>query len=139
MKLLKVSAILICGALLIAATKGTEVTQSQIEQFKKGVATIMDVETKLGMPQKTRQLDNGNTAADYILLQESANGASYVPFARLAAGAMNVHEIRVEFEFDPSGHLVTVQTDQRDLVCPHTACPPDQMNKPWTPSPTPGD
>jgi len=52
MKLLKVSAILICGALLIAATKGTQVTQSQIEQFKKGVATILDNRGKAGHATK---------------------------------------------------------------------------------------
>jgi hypothetical protein len=139
MKLARVSAILLCGLLMMAATRGTEVTQAQIAQFQTGVATIMDVESKLGLPQRTETLGDGDTAADYILMQESANAASAVPFARLAAGAMNVHEIRVEFEFDTSGHLVGVQTAQRDLVCPHAACPGSELSKPWTPVSTPGD
>lgn len=139
MKLAQISAALACAVLLSAGTRGTEVSQAQIAQFQTGVATIMDVETKLGMPQKTIQLDNGDTAADYILLQESANGASYVPIVRLAAGAMNVHEVKVEFEFDKAGHLVSVQTSQRDLVCPHRVCSDEVKSQPWTPSPTPGD
>jgi hypothetical protein len=129
----------VCCVFLIAGTRGTEVSGPQIDQFQKGVSTIVDVETKLGMPQKTGPLANGDTAADYILLQESANGASYVPFARLAAGAMNVHEVRVEFEFNPAGHLVDVQTSQRDLVCPHRVCTDEQKSEPWTPAPAQGD
>ena len=67
MKLIRVAAVLACGLLLTAGTRGTEVSQAQMDQFQKGVATIMDVEGKLGMPQRTRQVDNGDTAADYIL------------------------------------------------------------------------
>ena len=47
---------------------------------------------------------------------------------------MNVRETRVEFQFDPSGHLAAVESGERDMVCPHAACPADQMNKPWTPT-----
>src|SRR5580698_5858533 len=139
MKVLKVSIIALCSVLLMAATKGTEVSQTQISQFQTGTATVMDVEGKLGMPQKSGPTPSGGTALDYILLNESPNTASFVPLARLAAGAMNLHEVRVEFQFDGAGHLASVKTDQRDLVCPHAACGPDQMNQPWTPSPTQGD
>jgi hypothetical protein len=124
---------------LIAATKGTEVAQTQISQFQIGAATMTDVQGRLGMPQKSGPMPNGGTALDYNLLDESPNGASFVPLARLAAGAMNVHEVRVEFQFDAAGHLAAVRTDQRDLVCPHAACGQNQMDQPWTPSPTQGD
>jgi hypothetical protein len=139
MKLLKVSAVALCSLLFMAATKGTEVSQTQIGQFPTGTATVMDVEGKLGMPQKSGPTPNGGTALDYILLDESPNAAAFVPLARLAAGAMNLHEVRVEFQFDGTAHLMAVRTDQRDLVCPHPACGPDQMSQPWTPSPTEGD
>jgi hypothetical protein len=139
MKILKVSAIAVCSLLFIAATKGTQVSQAQIGQFQTGTATVLDVENKLGMPQKSGPMPDGGTALDYILLDESPNAAAFVPLARLAAGAMDLHEVRVEFQFDAGGHLAAVRTDQRDLVCPHKACGPDQMNQPWTPSSTQGD
>ena len=139
MKILKVSAIASCWILLCAATKGTEVTAAQISQFQIGVATVLDVEGKLGMPQRSAPTSSGGTALDYILLDKSANAASYVPLARLAAGAMNLHETKVEFQFDGQNHLTAVQTSQRDLVCPHTACSADQLRQPWTPLPTQGD
>jgi hypothetical protein len=145
MTLARVAILTVFSLLLLATgagadqTKGTEVTQAEISQFQIGVATIQDVEAKIGMPQKSGPLDNGGTVADYILLQESANAASYVPFARLAAGAMNVHETRVEFQFDSQGHLAAVRTSTRDLVCPHRVCGSDQMSQPWTPSQTQGD
>jgi hypothetical protein len=135
MKLTQTVAAAVWGLALIAATRGTEISQSQIDQFQKGTATISDVESRLGMPQRSRPSQNGGTLVDYILLDESANAASYLPFARLVAGAMYVHEVRTEFEFDSSGHLVSAQKGQRDMVCPHRTCPPDEMNRPFKPLP----
>jgi hypothetical protein len=135
MKLVKISAILVCATLCMAGTRETVVTQAQIDQFQKGTATLGDVEGKLGMPQKTHPLDNGDTAIDYILLEEQANTASFIPGARLVAGGMNVHEIRVEFEFDTSSHLVGAVTNQRDMVCIHKNCPTDST--PWQPATAP--
>ena len=129
MKLVKTTAILACAVVCMAGTRGTVVTQAQIDQFQKGAATLSDVEGKLGVPQKTHPLDNGDTAIDYILLEEQANTASFIPGARLVAGGMNVHEIRVEFEFDASSHLVGTMTNQRDMVCIHKNCPTDTT--PW--------
>ena len=125
MKLVKASALIACALLVAAGTRGTEVTQSQIDQFQKGTATVADVEGKIGLPQKTLSMDNGDTAVDYILLDESPNAASFVPGARLVAGGMNVHEVRTEFEFDKSGHLVGVTVNQRDMECLHKNCPTD--------------
>jgi hypothetical protein len=135
MKLVRVAAILSCAVVCMAGTRGTVVTQAHIDQFRKGAATLTDVEGKLGMPQKTHPTDNGDTAIDYILLEEEANAASYIPGARLVAGGMNVHEIRVEFEFDNSNHLVNVTTNQRDMVCIHKNCPTEST--PWQPATAP--
>ena len=57
----------------------------------------------------------------------------------LVAGAMNLHETRVEFQFDAAGHLAAVQTSQRDLVCPHRVCGADQFSQPWIPVAAQGD
>jgi len=139
MKSAKVLGTTICWFLLVAATKGTEVTAAQIGQFAVGTATVLDVENRLGTPQRSGPAATGGTALDYILLDESANAASYVPLARLVAGAMNLHETRVEFQFDAAGHLAAVQTSQRDLVCPHRVCGADQFSQPWAPVATQGD
>jgi hypothetical protein len=138
-KHLKIATVTICWILLVAATKGTEVTAAQINQFQIGNATILDVEGKLGMPQRSGPGANGGTALDYILMDESANAAASIPVARLVAGAMNLHETRVEFQFDTSGHLVGVQTSQRDLVCPHKVCGVDRLSQPWVSVQTQGD
>jgi hypothetical protein len=139
MKSAKILGTAICWFLLVAATKGTEVTAAQIGQLPVGTATVLDVESKLGMPQRSGPAATGGTALDYILLDESANAASYVPLARLVAGAMNLHETRVEFQFDAAGHLAAVQTSQRDLICPHRVCGADQFSQPWIPVPAQGD
>lgn len=139
MKIAKISAVTICWLLLVAATKGTEVTAAQIGQFAVGTATVLDVEGKLGMPQRSGPGANGGTTLDYILMDESANAAASIPIARLVAGAMDLHEIRVEFQFDAAGRLATIQTSQRDLVCPHKVSGADQLSQPWTPLPTQGD
>ena len=88
MKIVKVSAIALCSLLFIAATKGTEVSQAQIGQFQIGTANVLDVEGKLGQPQRSGPTSDGGTALDYILMDESPNAASFVPLARLAAGAI---------------------------------------------------
>ena len=139
MKSAKILGTAVCWFLLVAATKGTEVTAAQIGQFPVGTATVLDVENKLGMPQRSGPAAAGGTALDYILMDESANTASSIPIARLVAGAMNLHETRVEFQFDAAGHLAAVQTSQRDLVCPHKVCGADQLSQPWTPVPAQGD
>ena len=114
-------------------------TAAQISQFQVGVATVLDVEGKLGMPQRSGPTSDGGTALDYILMNESANAAAYVPLVRQVAGAMNLHETRVEFQFDGQSHLVAVQTSQRDLVCPHRICSADELKQPWTTLQTQGD
>jgi hypothetical protein len=48
---------------------------------------------------------------------------------------MNVHETRVEFEFDKSSHLVGTVTNQRGMVCIHKNCPTDTTL--WQPATTP--
>ena len=91
------------------------------------------------MPQRSGPTADGGTALDYILMDESANAAAFVPLARLVAVAMNLHEMRVEFRFDGQSHLIVAQTSQRDLVCPHKICSADQLAQPWTPLQTQGD
>jgi hypothetical protein len=55
MKIAKILGAAVCWFLLVAATKGTEVTAAQIGQFAVGTATVLDVENNLGMPQRSGQ------------------------------------------------------------------------------------
>jgi len=70
--------------------------------------------------------------------EKSANAH---PRSRLPAGGRRHEPARNtgEFQFDAAGHLLAVQTSQRDLVCPHKVCSADQLSQPWTPVPAQGD
>ena len=109
----------IVAATTSAATqdRGTQVQQSQIDQFKKGVATEADVQAKLGKPQSIGQAANGNRTLTYIYAKGSPNAASFIPAVRWAAGSAQWHSTRVDFEFDKTGHLLSAQSSQSDTDC----------------------
>jgi hypothetical protein len=132
MKFAGICVALCCAVVCMAATRGTIVTQEQIDLFQRGVATIADVERELGEPQGTHPLDNGDTAVDYILTVQESIEAEQSPVARLQADR---HDIRVEFAFDKTSHLVGVTTSRRDMVCAHKVCPSDTT--PWLPAAPP--
>ncbi len=118
---------LLCGCVttaIVAATttaatqdRGTQVQQSQVDQFKKGVATEADVEAKLGKPQSIGQDANGNKTLTYVFAKSSPNAASYIPAVRWAAGSAKWHSTRVDFAFDKTGHLLSAQSTQSDTDC----------------------
>jgi outer membrane protein assembly factor BamE (lipoprotein component of BamABCDE complex) len=97
--------------------RGTQVQQSQIDQFQKGVATAADVEARLGKPQSTGQTANGDQTLTYVYAKGSPNAASFVPVVRWAAGSAQWHSTRVDFEFDKSGHLLDTRSSQSDADC----------------------
>jgi hypothetical protein len=96
---------------------GTQVQQSQIDEFQKGVATVADVEGKLGTPQSTGQTASGGQTLTYVYAKGSPNAASFIPVVRWSAGSAKWHSTRVEFEFDNTGHLLNTQSSQSDTDC----------------------
>jgi len=97
--------------------RGTQVQQPQIDQFQKGVATVADVEAKLGKPQTIGQTANGDQTLTYVYAKGSPNAASFIPVVRWAAGSAKWHSTRVDFEFDKTGHLLSSQSSQSDTDC----------------------
>jgi outer membrane protein assembly factor BamE (lipoprotein component of BamABCDE complex) len=97
--------------------RGTQVQQSQVDQFQKGVATEADVESKLGKPQSTGQAANGDKTLTYVYAKGSATATSDVPVVRWMAKGTQWHSTRVDFEFDKTGHLVNTASSQSDTDC----------------------
>jgi hypothetical protein len=132
MKLIRIGAILCCAVLCMAGTRGTIVTQAQIDRFRKGTTTLSDVEGELGMPQNTHPLDDGDSAVDYILIVQEGIEDCCSPIGHLKAER---HDLQVEFEFDTASHLVGETTSRRDMICDHNNCPTDTT--PWRPGTAP--
>jgi outer membrane protein assembly factor BamE (lipoprotein component of BamABCDE complex) len=109
------AALAVALAVLTACTTvGTQVEQADVERFQKGVATPTEVVAKLGTPQETGHKDNGDTTLSYVYMKGSPKAATFIPVVGLFAGGADVHSTRVTFEFDPSGHLLTVESAQGD-------------------------
>lgn len=93
---------------------GTQVEQADVDHFQKGVATPAEIVAKLGAPQETGHKDNGDTTLSYVYVKGTPKPASFIPVVGLFAGGADTHSTRATFEFDPSGHLMTVESAQGD-------------------------
>lgn len=105
-------------------TGGTEVDQAQIDQFQKGVATLTDVEAKLGQPQGTVHNADGGITVTYTQTSAAGNAQSYVPFARWAKGSETTITTRnVAFVFDARGKLINAGATESNQSCQFGKCP----------------
>lgn len=105
-------------------TSGTQVDQAQIEQFQKGVATVADVEAKLGQPQQTAQNPDGGLTLTYVGKSATGNAQSYVMFARWANGSETTITTRnVAFIFGPQSKLMDTNVTESSLTCKFGECP----------------
>ena len=105
-------------------TSGTQVDQAQIDQFQKGVATVADVEAKLGQPQKTARNPDGGLTVTYTGTSATGNAQSYVGGARWAKGSETTITTRnVAFAFDSRGKLVDARATESSLKCKFGECP----------------
>ena len=105
-------------------TSGTQVDQAQIDQFHKGVATVADVEAKLGQPQQTARNSDGGLTATYIGTSATGNAQSYVVGARWAKGSETTITTRnVAFAFDSRGRLIDARATERSITCKFGQCP----------------
>lgn len=107
-----------------AKSGGTAVDQSQIDQFKKGVATASDVQAKLGKPQQTAQTPDGGVELTYTSQSATGNTQSHVPIARWTKGSETTITMRnVTFAFDAAGKLADTKTTESSLTCQFGHCP----------------
>ena len=107
-----------------AKTSGTQVDQAQIDSFQKGVATMSEVQTKLGQPQQTTQNPDGGLTLTYTSKSATGNAQSHMAYARWTAGAETTITTRnVMFVFDSGGLLRDSNTTESSLTCQFGQCP----------------
>jgi hypothetical protein len=102
------------AVLAACVSVGTQVEQADVDRFQKGVTTPAEVVAKLGAPQETGHKNNGDTTLSYVYMKGTPKPATFIPVVGLFAGGSDTHTTRVTFEFDPSGHLLTVESAQGD-------------------------
>jgi hypothetical protein len=88
------------------ASSGTQVKDSALTQFQKGVTTEADVERALGPPTATSSSSNGVRVTVYAGAHAQAKAASFIPVVGISAGGATAHSSMVSFRFDQAGKLI---------------------------------
>ena len=97
-------------------SSGTKVTPEQVAQFEQGKTTLAEVVAKLGPPNSTTTLGNGQTILVYVHISSSANAATYVPVVGLLAGGATGTSNTATFTFDSRGILVSSSSSQSNTA-----------------------
>lgn len=111
-RLIRPTAIALSLAALGCVSTGTQVKESQLAQFQKGVATEADVERALGAPNSNTLLPDGERAISYAGTHAQAKAASYVPIANMFAGGASATTSVVTLRFDQAGKLIDYSSTQ---------------------------
>jgi outer membrane protein assembly factor BamE (lipoprotein component of BamABCDE complex) len=97
--------ILLALSLAGCVSVGTQVSEEQAAQFKKGVTTEAEVIAKLGPPDSTMRADDGSKVDSYTYMKSSANAVDFIPYVGLLAGGSTGKYTTVAFSFDGNGVL----------------------------------
>lgn len=97
---------LVTLALCACASTGTQVLESQLAQFQKGVTTQADVERQLGAPQSNTLESDGTRSIAYVYTRAQAKGATFIPIVGLFAGGATGNTNVVTFKFGTDGKLL---------------------------------
>src|ERR1700685_215617 len=100
-KVVVIAALLLSGCV----SSGTQVTDEQAAQFKKGFTTEAEVIAKLGPPDATARSDDGSKVDSYTYVKASANAADFIPYVGLLAGGSSGKYTTVAFSFNSAGIL----------------------------------
>ena len=119
--MLRPFAVLVLAASLAGcASATTAVSDSQLQQFKRGVTTEQEVKARLGEPKSTGVTDDGNRV-DMYRITRGGDGTQVVDlltFLESGVGSGTKGEVAdVSFTFDKSGVLTgytVVSPKQRD-------------------------
>ena len=103
----KVLFILIASVLLTAcgATSGSKISSDQTIQFIKGKTTMDQVTTALGKPNTKTTKDDGDVLIQYVYVNTSVRGATFIPFVGMFAGGSDIETEVSGFTFDKTGIL----------------------------------
>ncbi len=104
----------------LAAAK--PVTSDDAAQFKVGVATLADVEAKLGPPQTTSTNSDGIEIVGYTSSSTHVKAATYIPVVGWFAGGAKGHVSTIVFTFGADGVLKNTATSETNVDCGIGSC-----------------
>lgn len=99
-------------ALSGCVSSGTQVKESQLASFQKGVTTELDVTRALGRPQAVSTSMSGSRVIVYSGVRASPTAASFIPVVGLFAGGANAQGTSVVFTFGPDGKMTQMSSTQ---------------------------
>jgi hypothetical protein len=99
-------------ALLMAFTSGCttvgrEVTEAQLTGFEKGKTTQSEVIAKLGQPNSTMLMPNGQRSISYVFAHAQARPESFIPIVGGFVGGADSRTTVATFIFNADGTLDT--------------------------------
>jgi outer membrane protein assembly factor BamE (lipoprotein component of BamABCDE complex) len=94
---------------------GTQVKESALEQFQKGITTRSDVEKALGPPQSNILLADGTRIIIYSGVHAQARASTFIPVVGAFVGGVDAHSSAVTFTFDKDGKLTNYSSTQSDI------------------------
>lgn len=97
--------VLVLSVAACGSSSGTQVSQSQVTQFKTGVTTYDQVVSALGPPSLVEQKSDGSKILVYVHTQTSVRGATFIPVVGLFAGGADAKQQSATFTFDQGGVL----------------------------------
>jgi len=86
-------------------------------QFKIGVATVADVESKLGKPMMTTMNSDGSEVIAYGASRGRAKAMTFVPVVGMFAGGAVGHSSTLLFQFDAHGLLKSSTASSATVNC----------------------
>jgi outer membrane protein assembly factor BamE (lipoprotein component of BamABCDE complex) len=110
-----VGAVLALALLAGCVSVGTQVKDSALEQFQKGVTTEADVVKALGPPQSITTSTEGLRMLTYMGLHSQPKAASFIPVVGLFAGGADTTGSYVSFRFDKDGKLADITSQQNQM------------------------
>ena len=97
-----ITAILLLTA---CAATGTQVKESQLQEFKKGKTTLQEVTAQLGTPNTNIAMSDGSRMACYIYAKASARPESFIPYVGAFVGGTDTVSNTVCMTFDKNEKL----------------------------------
>jgi hypothetical protein len=103
---MKITRVLIVLAFAGCVATGTQVKDSALTQFQKGVTTETDVERALGPPTSTTMSSDGTRSMSYSGVHAQPKAASFIPVVGLFAGGASSQVSMVTLRFGQDGKLL---------------------------------
>jgi|SRR5579885_1751824 len=91
--------------------------QVDIRDFKVGLATAQDVETRLGPPSTQTQTSDGTVVLIYVVARDHVKAATFIPYVGLFAGGTRFQATTMTFTFGSDGLLKSAMSSASNYDC----------------------